>query len=271
MPDTPCVLHCGRPADGYFVCHPCAEDLAAALADVPMLLAELTTNETRSARYGDPVAGGQPTVASPLPYDPGAADTRDALINAVVTWGRVVAEHCGEAANVGTVADLAYWVRARVHRVRAHPAGGELVTDLIGVIRRSSRVVDRAAGKIYVGPCGAECGGATCPADIYARADPDRPGALDPRQRAVRCRACGTEWDAGQRREWLLGELRETLATAHEIASAAGTLAGRQINVHTIRTWATRGLIAAYGARPPRYRIGEVIDRATFPTRRAAG
>lgn len=261
----PCASGCHRPAEGYLLCRWCAHELATALHAVPWLLAQLRINATRTARYTDRPGSSDPTAVHALPYDPGAAHARDALITALSTWARDLQDRRGESCHAETADELAAWLRARVHAVRIHPAAGELHADLVRVIRRSYSVIDRPHGQVYVGPCGARTEHGTCQHDLYARADPHGTARIDPRQSAVRCR-CGAEWDAEKRREWLLSELRDTLATAREIASAMGMLAGRTISAKTIRTWANRGQIASHqppGGGPARHPIGEVIDHAT--------
>lgn len=264
----PCASGCHRPADGYLLCRWCAHELATALNAVPWLLAQLRINTTRTARYTDSPGGNDPTAVHALPYDPGAASVRDALINALSTWARDLEDFRGQPCPASTAEELARWIRARVHAIRTHPAAGELHADLLRVIRRSYTVIDRPLGRIFVGPCGAATEMGSCGEDLYARADPQGSGRIDPRQATVRC-SCGAEWDAEKRREWLLSELRDTLATAGEIASAAGTLAGRTLSAKTIRTWAARGQIASHhppGGGPARHPIGEVVDHALTRT-----
>lgn len=266
----PCLTHCGRPADGYFLCRWCADELHHALGGVPWLLRQLRINETRAARYSDANGANDPTAVHALPYDPGAADVRDALTTAVTTWTRELETVTGGRCEADTAETAAMWLREQLSPMRTHPAAGELHLDLVSVIRRSYRVIDRPQAAIFVGPCGAVTEAGTCHEDLYARADPAGHARLDPRQATVRCR-CGAEWDAEKRREWLLDELRGTLATAREIASAAGWLFGRTLSVKTIRTWASRGQIASHhppGGGPARYPIGEVVDQmATTATR----
>lgn len=266
---SPCVNRCGRPADGYFVCTWCTDELAETLVTVPWLLRQLQINETRAARYTDSLVSTDPTAEHALPYDPGASDVRDNLITALSTWARALEEHCHEQCDAHTPDELVWWIKARLQDLRIHPAAEEMHADLHRVVRRSYRVIDRPQGRIYVGPCGAETSDGVCRADLYAKADSHGTGRLDPRQGTVRCE-CGAEWDAEKRRDWLLDELRHTLATAHEIASAVGMLAGRQVSVKTIRTWAARGQIASHhppGGGPARHPIGEVVDHATTRAR----
>lgn len=46
---SPCINHCGRPADECLLCRWCADELAEALTHVPWLLRQLRINETRAA------------------------------------------------------------------------------------------------------------------------------------------------------------------------------------------------------------------------------
>ena len=135
-------------------------------------------------------------------------------------------------------------------------------------------MVDRKPGKVYLGTCSAEGDDGPCPTDLYAPADPSRPGRIDPRHGMVQCPACGVGWETERRRAWLLDELRERLATAKEIASAAGVIAGREINVKTIRSWHHNGRIAGRGRNPegcPLHRIGDVVDVAATTATRHRG
>ena len=271
MSEYPCLTHCGRPADGCFLCRWCAEELRAALAHVPWLLGQLRVNETRAARYSDATGSSDPAAIHALPYDPGAADVRDALITAVTTWSRDVEETTGHPCPARSPQQAAVWLQHQMPALRTHPAAGELHGDLVTVIRRSYRVIDRPQAAIFVGPCGAETETGPCSQDLYARADPSGRARLDPRQATVRCR-CGAEWDAEKRRDWLLSELRGTLATAREIASAVGMLAGRTVSAKTIRTWASRGQIASHyppGGGVARHPIGDVVDHAATRARSA--
>ena len=263
----PCVTHCGRPADGMLLCRGCTHEIVDALDRVPWLLNQLRVNETRAARYTDP-AGSSDSDAHALPYDPGAADVRDALVTALTTWTRDLEDRSGHTCPAEVPGELAQWIRAQTNEIRRHPAAAELHADLLSVIGRAYRVIDRPLGRVYVGPCGAATDAGACPADLYARPDPAGTGRIDPRQATVRCE-CGAEWDAEKRREWLLSELRDTLATAGEIASAAGMLAGRTLNAKTIRTWAARGQIASHyppGGGPAQHPVGEVVDHALTRT-----
>lgn len=269
----PCTAHCGRPAEGYYLCRWCADELAHQLAQVVTVAAELTITVTRQARMSQPVAVATSGPA-PLPYDPHASDALNTLDNTLSTWARDVSERLGHTLDAEDTGGAARWLRARRDALRSHPAAGELADEIAHAVGHAWRAVDRAPGRVYIGPCGADTGNGPCPLDLYGRADPSRPGRLDPRQSVVRC-PCGAQWNATQRREWLLDRLNESLATAREIASAVGVIGGLAINEKTIRTWHNRGRISARGRNPagvPLHRIGDVVHVATSSaTRRRAG
>lgn len=266
----PCTVHCGRSAEGYLLCRWCGADLAAMLHTMPWLLRQLRVNETRRSRYSEQAGASDPTAVHALPYDPGAAQVRHAVTTALDTWARDVSDRTGRPYAAYTAETAADWLRTQLQAIRLHPAAAELHNEITRLTGRAYRVIDRPQGRIYVGPCGALTPEGTCGEDLYARADSSGT-RLDPRQATVRC-GCGAEWDAEKRRDWLLGELRDTLATAREIASAVGMLAGRTISAKTIRTWANRGQIPSHyppGGGPARHPIGEVVDYAATRARAA--
>lgn len=264
----PCVAHCGRPADGYFLCQGCAGEVDSHLASVENLVAELDITVSRLARFSNPV----PVTTSgpaPLPFDPTAADALAVLHNTLATWARDLAERLGH--DLGDVTDdtVAGWLRARQHSIRTHPAAGELADEIAHAVDNGWRAVDRAPGRVYIGPCGAE----GCTLDLYGRADPERPGSLDPRQSLVRCQ-CGAQWNAAQRREWLFDRLHDSLATAKEIASAVGMVGDRPVNEKTIRTWHHNGRLEERGRNAqgvPLHRIGDVVRVAAATATRRRG
>lgn len=177
----PCAAHCGRPADGYFLCRGCTDELASHLGSVAALSRELDITVCRGARFSQSVAvstSGPP----PLPFDPGAAEALAVLRNTLTTWARDVAAHLGHRLDMAdTDAAVAAWLHVRRHTLRTHPAAGELADELTHAITHGWRAVDRAPGRVYIGPCGAD----GCTLDLYGRADPARPGRPDPRQAVV--------------------------------------------------------------------------------------
>jgi hypothetical protein len=69
----------------------------------------------------------------------------------------------------------------------------------------------------------------------------------------------------------LQARVRDSLATAAEIAGGAGVWNGRQLNAKTIRTWAERGVIVTYGHNADgvaMHHVGEVFAVAADRPRR---
>lgn len=269
----PCLAHCGRPAEGYYLCRWCADELARQLASVAAVAEELNITVSRLARFAQsvPVATSGP---APLPFDPNASDALGILHNTLSTWARDIAGRLGHALDADpSAASVARWLRARRDAIRSHPAAGELADEITHAVVHAWQAVDRAPGRVYVGPCGADTDTGPCPLDLYGRADPSRPGRLDPRQSVVRCQ-CGAQWNASKRRAWLLDRLNDSLATAREIASAVGMIGELPVNEKTIRTWHNRGRIVARGHNPagvPLHRIGDVVQVATNSATRHRG
>lgn len=266
----PCRAGCDRPAEGYYLCRWCADELAHHLASVSTVAGELTITVTRQARMSQPVAVATSGPA-PLPFDPHASDALNILHNTLSTWAREVSDRLGHELDAADSTDAARWLRARRDALRSHPAAGELADEIAHAVAHAWQAVDRAPGRVYIGPCGADTGEGPCPLDLYGRADPSRPGRLDPRQSVVRC-PCGAQWNASQRRAWLLDRLNDSLATAREIASAVGMVGDRPVTEKTIRTWHNNGRLEARGRDPkgvPLHRIGDVVQvAATTATRR---
>ena len=268
-----CAARCGRPTDDSgSVCRSCAERLHAALSTVEELDDELRIATTRRARLGDVVAVST-TGPPPLPYNTASSEATQVLRDTLQAWVHEVSQHTGHACPSDSLPELARWLQARINTCRAHPDAAALLDEITHAITYAWRVIDKPAGKIYLGECGGGDNG-QCQQDLYARADPSRPGRLDPRQGVVRCPTCGTQWHPDRRREWLVAQVRGSLATARDIAAAALVIAGTQISIKTVRSWAGRGMITTYPPHPKggpvRHEVGEVLDRATRrATRRA--
>jgi hypothetical protein len=161
------------------------------------------------------------------------------------------------------LAALARWLVGQVEWLRHQPDGAQALDELSDACRLGIRIVDLRSPCWYAGPCTAprvvdadaplchpEGGGQPeCGADLYAA-----PGAV-----AVRC-SCGAVYDARDRREWLLGHARDTLAHAELIGRALAAL-GLPVTPAQVRVWAGRGHIAAHGRDQrsrPTYRVGDV-------------
>lgn len=248
----------------------CLGRFTSDLLDISELVEELDATVARLTRTWARVGSRSAEVG--LPYNAGAAEVRDDLLNVLSAWIRDLWESYGPRREVptgqtgpdgeqlvdfvlddldldDTVPDLAAWLRRHLSWIADHPAGGELVDEITDAVERARRAVDLPPARIYCGPC-PDCG-----ADLYAR--PDRA--------VVACRECGTRHDIEALRTALLDAARATLATAAEVARALPRLLGRDLSPNTVRTWAHAGKLAkrAPDARGrPQYLVGDVIDLA---------
>jgi hypothetical protein len=145
------------------------------------------------------------------------------------------------------------------------PGAFREISDCAGRMRA---LVNGPSERKYLGPCGAELAtevepGITridlCDGDVYGIRGASR----------ARCRVCGAEVASEDRAAWLDAEVRSRAFRAAEIADAYG------VNVNTIRTWHTRGLLTAHGEDRdgrPLFNVGDVLDMfRDLAVRRAEG
>lgn len=243
-----CVTGCGQVSGGYYLCRGCTDDLVAELRRVPSLGRQLDITVARQTATGTGVGVASRSAERPLPVDLTAAEAARDLHNVLGTWARDLAERTGAPLDVDDdVNGAATWLLGHVSTMRTHPAADELHDEITDAIARAWRVVDRPAPRLFAGPCD------LCGSDLYGR----------PHAAILRCGQCGTEYDAAVRREWLLDQARDQLATPSTIARALPGLLGRAVTPAMIRGWAHRGRLAARPADTdgrPRYRVGDVID-----------
>lgn len=231
------------------ICGACSAELGRALQSVRWLAAELETTLSRQTSK----TGSGRSAETPLPFDPRASDAAHALRSTLVAWTRVLAEQTGDPWPEDSCERMAAWLSERLSWLVSHPAAVEAHGEILAAVRGAERVVDRAADRRYVGPCGAELDdGGTCDLDLYARPDAAQ----------VTCRACGTAWDVRWRLDRLLDVAEDTLAHAALVAQALTRL-GTPVTPERIRKWRARGRLVPHGhdgRGRPLYRIGDVID-----------
>lgn len=206
----------------------------------------------------------------PLPFNFAASELLDkarAVLSAVARDFVDNHPHLREQRPPG-IAATAEWLAGYGSRLAVQVGAGDMLNAIDHLVREIRRMIDRAPERIYLGVCGAllppgEDGSiGRCPAELY--------GA--PERRSVRCAGCRREHDAHERWLDIQARVRESLATAAEIAGAMASLYGRQLNVKTIRTWAQRGTIVTYGhdaAGVALHHVGEVLSVAASRPQRA--
>lgn len=270
---------CSRPAPDATICPGCADQAAVHLRLVPWLVEQLTITLTRQSRMGE--RNGPRGAETAVPFDHRASVDLETLAAGLARWAGAIAAHrgitvdvpvrqvtlCdGAAASVAippTAVDLSRWLLRWNGAAAQHPDAGEYVDDLTAMVRAAERTVDRAPDLRYVGPCD-DCG-----QDLYV-------GAYAP---TVTCGTpgCDAVYPTEERRAWLREQAEDQLRTAAQLSRELPWIAGVTINRKLINLWSSRGRITAYLPHPdnptaPRFRVGEVIDRAQANvTERLAG
>lgn len=245
MSENLCAL-CDHPIlDAAYVCKHCAERVQRRLSESAELFAELYLQVARQSRYGDRVrlSGAEP----PLPFSVSASIDHGSIVNTITTWARHIAEQRGEPPpSAGR--NLMRWLARQVDWLRYRQEAGEALDELDYAARLVERAIDAPTQHWYAGRCFED----GCEADLYAR-----PDAM-----IVRCRECGTEHDADQRKAWLLDQAHDVLGTATEISRFVSSMRGELVTSAQVRGLAHRGRIAARGAdrsTQPTYRVGDVV------------
>lgn len=260
-----------RPDDAY-ICLNCISKLRHALwkltaTNAPSssgergrsLLDELEATITGQARIrsrntGLPGASGGELG---LPWNEFAATVKEQLHATLVDWVITTAGYHNLTLTTlfPGLADAAEWLTDHVWSIASMEIAGQAVAAILAAVTAVERVIDRPAERRYCGPCHPDCGG-----QVW--------GWLD--KSVARCADCQAEYDAWERREWLLEKARAYVLTAAEASRAIPALLGRELNVKTIRSWANypranqpRLEVAGHTAEgTPLYRLGDIVERA---------
>jgi hypothetical protein len=257
---NPCAVEwCDRPVGDGHVCQRCCDRLSVALGDVGALWVELDLVLTRQARYSDPEGRGGDKA---LPFNPTASELGWVLRNTLGTWCRLIAEERGRILpTTDTPAAVAGWLLHHTGWLRHHRAGAEAVEEITSAVDQIRKAIDRPPGRWFAGPCD------ECERDLYAL-----DGAA-----SVHCRDCDLIYDVGARREWLLEQANDQLATAAELARAVSWLGTEPLTAERVRKWAERKRIVAKGHanhrgnQIPTYLVRDAIELMAQDARPKAG
>lgn len=192
---------------------------------------------------------------TPLVFNERASDAKRALVNAVQSWARVFAEENPHLRfGPETIEDAARWMAGFPNLLAGHPAAVEIHRDFGDLIHRARRSIDRPTQRVYAGECGARMEGVKCTEQLWA---------WEGRHEVV-CPTCGTEFFVENRRAQIIEGLRSRIAPARQITEALKAWANIGINVKSIRTWTSRGLVQNHApeGEPATVRIGDVLDYA---------
>lgn len=298
---------CANPAaPGSFLCSKCDKALEQVLTESSWLLDELDLVLARQTRYSSARSGPQRpsrddtearrakvgAAAQALPLDLTATAVRGVYVTKLETWVRLLMETIPTCPTYPTASSYADWLQLNRPAIRTDNRAGEMVSDLSGAFAAAQYVVDRPLERWFAGVCSATVplphGSATCDCACHrSTSQPcDEPGGCKPAQAVVgecperlyadtstgmvTCRSCGTHHDIAQRRDVLLSEAQEVLATASEAARAVVVWSdyerGENKLVKRISMWAVRGRIETkghvveFGQQRPLYRIGDILD-----------
>lgn len=254
--------HCHDTVDkGAYVCRGCERDLAKDLRRTAQVAGEALATITRQASLDEHHRRNHDPEPS-LPFSWEAADATWAAAHTLTVWARHIATHRPDTPRPAVPTDqhpqayVALWILDHLPWLRRQPEAAQAFDELNYACRLSVSTVDRPPARWYAGPCDG------CTLDLYAL-----PGA-----RSFRCHECGAEYDAEQRRSWLLQAARDHLGPANQIAAALTAL-GVQVRVGTVYSWASRGRLIAHGHDAkgrPLYRVGDALDLVEHATRPAA-
>lgn len=295
------TCECGRPTSGGLWCTKCRHTVAVAVANIAAYHDDLETVRTRQTRFGGLASKGSVGKTMPLGIDmrftPDGTGTKayDAARLTVTTWARRMLDEIPGLRpptwpRLDTVRAACQFFEANLTKIAASPWAPAFKVDVLAVERALSRIVDRPAEGWYAGECGSvgaahDASSCACACHQADGLECDMPGGCgreydnvtcrrvlyaDPDDPFVRCRDCGATYDVDERRDHLLTEAEDRLATVETIARIVTTLGKRDLSTERvsarIRQWSTRGRITSHGTRVvdgrerPLYRIGDVID-----------
>lgn len=228
--------------------------LATALRAVPDLGAELDTTLCRLDKMGsDPGRCAE----TPMVWRHKASEAKWVLHNVLGTWVRDLWTTWGDGPLLlaDDTAEFSRWLLRHPSWIAQHPAVDELADEVHDAIRLAWRAIDRTKDtRVFLGRC--DLGLAenpVCAEELYAH----------PSQEDVTC-PCGAEWSVSERRNWLVGEMRERdeVGTATELAGLMGIL-GLAFTVRDIHRAARSRLLLAEAidshSHRRRYRISAVL------------
>jgi hypothetical protein len=242
---------CMRPSDGWILCRDCGRVLTEVLTDMGWMLDELDLVLTGQVRYVS--QSTSKSSDTPMPFDVKASETRAYLTAEIATAVRLLEEANRWESQAKTEKAAALWLRDKVSAIRLHPAGGDIIDNLLRWWAAGQWVIDRPTQRQYLGDCEKDVAGMDCGGRIYGRQG----------KAEARCDTCGGEYEAEEMREKLLNELDERLCTASEIAHLStylGLVADRTAVRKRINQWHTRKRVSPHpnDDGDVRFRFGEV-------------
>lgn len=237
-------------APGRTVGPGCVATVRGLLDGLPVLIESVGAATGGRLRFGVKVSSAR-SRETPVPVNLHASRAGQVVRMTVVRWARRVARDRGEPMPTSW-SGLGRFLDVRATWLAGQDLGPVAFDDLIKALSGALRAVDRPADRHYAGPCtNPECDG-----ELYALVG----------RRVVECPKCGAGYEVDDRRAWLLNEAWTMVATGPDIARAlAGHTFGLEVNLSTLRRWASEGRLERVDtvAGRPRYRVGDVVELLT--------
>ncbi len=260
MVSAPCGCCGATTGDDAHLCPGCTNQLATALAELPALVAELTTAATRQTAMPTSAITaegctheGDCGCGQSLPWGEHASRLRHRIRNALTTWTRCVADDCGIHPAAGD--HLATWLIGKLGEIRHQPWAPDMHADITRLRNQAEAAIDQPVDRLYAGPCDGHIaldgiGIQQCGRRLWAK----------PEESAITCRACGKTHIVADRQAFMLRAAEDLEMHGVDIASALTLMLRRRITPGAIRQWDARGKLTAKREDSGRkwYRFGDV-------------
>jgi len=245
------------PAD-VFICKICQQALRRDLGDIPALIDDLHTTLSRQDVIGS--SSGRRAAEGGLPWKEPASEALWVLVDTVMTWVREFQPADAAPFPEAPIA-AARWLLTNAGYIATREPAGELVDEISSAVAKAYEVIDRPAGRLLAGRCGADTDDGRCEEFLYAHVDSDGKPL-----KVAKCRACGAEHETSERRAWMVNAAAEMQLPAVTALSWVLTLMGKSIPRGTWDGWVYKSKRLAPVAHDhvgvPLYRFGDVRDLA---------
>lgn len=214
---------CGENAPDGLLCGGCTTQLRKDLRQLADLLPDLEDMVAGRLKFttGGKIRG---TGSTGLPFNEAASETRWAVSNTLLTWCRDLdlGDLYGQVRD--DPADWAWWLLARIERIRGHAAAGELADEIGFCAGQVRRAVDRPLKRTGCGKC------PVCGVDVWALGD-DQTGV---------CKGCEAVLPVltQQPERW---EQAEQIPMRRRDLVEAMRINGLHVKPATLRQWVKRG------------------------------
>lgn len=158
MTYTELPIRCARPGGpdtagrGFRICQGCATLLGQALRRLPVLYRQCGDLHLRSPAQAWEKAPSRARPGPTVPLHAPATDARQAVETVLASWAGLTVQATRTAAPPRVVVDLCRFLLGRFPFLLRHPAAGELVAEVAGLLAEVERVLRPDHGRAP-GPC----------------------------------------------------------------------------------------------------------------------